>query len=383
MNKISKYFAMVAFGAASLLLGSCHGQSDEEEPEQTDPKTEVPDGVLRIFADKVEIMADGSDMVTFTAMFGKEDVSEAKTLQLIRTYEGKDTYMPYGVNTFSSVVPATYTFRAEYYFAGKHYSDNMVLITVKPASQSSGAKNYAQKILGLQFTSTGCVNCPTLSANLKAVQAEMPGKMSIVSFHQNFNNVDDMTHPMTAAYYKQIKRQGLPQFNANLITNDDYITVSSYGEILDIISLVEQEYPATCGVAVESSRVVGGSDDRVKVGVKITSNTPAVHRYQIFLVEDKVMDVQEGHSGLYEHNNVLRATSSDNVYGEVINEGVPVQVGVEVSAERTITIPEGCNVENMRVIVAAFVSYDGGSTYVVNNCAECKVGEGVDYEINE
>jgi hypothetical protein len=43
-------------------------------------------------------------------------------------------------------------------------------------------------------------------------------------------------------------------------------------------------------------------------------------------------------------------------------------------------IPYECVVENMRVIVAAFVSYDGGNTYVVNNCAECKIGESADYE---
>lgn len=373
---------MVAFGAATLLMGSCHGQSDEEIPEPTDPKTEVPEGTLRIFADKREIAADGNDLVTFTVMFGQEDVSEAKTLQLIRTYEGKDTYMPYSVNTFSSVVPATYTFRAEYYYAGKYETDNFVAVTVNPASAGGQTESYAQNFLGFQYTSTGCVNCPTLSTNLKAIQAAQPGKLSVVSLHQNFNNIDEMTHPMTAAYYKQIKRQGLPQFNANQIINDDYITVSGYGEILDILSLVEQEYPATCGVAIQSSEIVGGTPNKVKVKVGVTSNTPAVHRFQIFLVEDKVMDVQEGHSGMYEHNNVLRATSSDNVYGDALNEGVPVQVGVEVSAERSVTIPEGCNMENMRVIVAALVSYDGGSTYVVNNSAECKLGQSVDYELN-
>jgi hypothetical protein len=35
----------------------------------------------------------------------------------------------------------------------------------------------------------------------------------------------------------------------------------------------------------------------------------------------------------------------------------------------------------MRVVVAAFVSYDGGQSYVVNNCAECPVGDSVDYDI--
>lgn len=381
MRKVAKYFATVALCAAGLLLGSCHGQPDDE-PEQnvTDPKTEVPDGVLRIFADKTEIIADGSDMVTFTVMFGKEDVSTAKTLQLIRAYEGKDTYMTYGVNTFSSVVAATYTFRAEYYYAGKYYTDNSVTITVKPATSGGDTKNYAQHILGLQFTSTGCVNCPTLSTNLKAVQAQQPGKLSVVSLHQNFNNVDDMTHPMTAAYYKQIKRQGLPQFNANLIINDDYITVSSLGEIMEIIELVEKEYPATCGVAIESTPVSGG---KTQVKARVTSNIPATYRCQMFLVEDKVMDEQEGYSGYYEHNNVLRVTSSENIYGDFLNDGVPVQVGVEVVASRELTIPADSSAENMRVVVAAFVSYDGGATYVVNNCAECLVGESVDYEINE
>lgn len=378
MKKIVKLFAMAASVASLVLLGACHGQPDEPTPDTTDPKTEVPDGVLRIFADKTEIAADGADMVTFTVMFGKEDVSAARTLQLVRSVEGKDTYMNYGINTFSTTVATTYTFRAEFFRDGvKHYTDNEVRITVNPATAGGDTKNYAQHILGLQFTSTGCVNCPMLSTNLKAIQAQKPGVMSVVSMHQNFNNVDAMSHPMTNVYYKQIKRQGLPQFNANLIINDDYITIAGYEEIVRIMGLVEEEYPATCGVAVQSEL----ADGKVKVTAKVTSNTPSVYRFQIFLVEDKVMDVQEGYSGYYEHNNVLRATASENVYGDALNEGVPMQVGVEASASRTITIPKGCVAENMRVVVAAFVSYDGGQSYVVNNCAECPVGESVDYDI--
>ena len=75
MKKIFKYLALAAVVAASLMLGSCHGQSDEGDDV-------VPDGVLRIFADKSEIVANGSDVVNFRIMFGQEDVSTAKTLQL-------------------------------------------------------------------------------------------------------------------------------------------------------------------------------------------------------------------------------------------------------------------------------------------------------------
>lgn len=365
---------------AGAVLSSCHGQPDEEGEEPTDPMTEVPNGVLRIFADKSEIVADGNDLVTFTVMFGKEDVSDYKTLQLVRTCQGVETYMPYSAHSFSTNAPGTYIFSAEYYNAGKHYSDNTVTVVVNPAVESGDEQKYAQHTLGMQFTSVGCPSCPTLSTNIKVAQNNFPGRLIPVSFHQNFEITDPMTHSSTATYYKLIKRQGLPQFNANMIVDDEYITISDYNTIVAILDRVEENYPATCGVAIESSMVEGG-DRAVNVKVKVTSNTPSAYRYQIFLVEDGISEYQAGASMDYLHDNVVRATATDSAFGNRLNEGVAFQVGVEVTAEKTIEIPADCNIDNMRVVVAALSSYDGGSTYIVNNCAECPLGEGVDYEI--
>lgn len=375
MKKLFRLFSLFAFvGFASAMLLSCHGQSD-------DPiDMEVPEGVLRIFADKTTIAADGSDLVTFTVKFGSEDVSNAKTLQLIRTCQGVETLMPYGVNSFSTVVPGEYSFKAEYYNAGKYYTDNEVEVVAKATQSGGSAKKYVQRVLGFQFTSVGCTSCPTLSANLKAVQNALPGRLVPVSFHQDFGQTDPMTHPMTQAYYKLIKRQGLPQFNANLIINDDYITVAEYSAIVEMLDAVAEHYPATCGVAVECSEIV---DDAIKVAVRVTSNIAAAYRYQIFLLEDGINEYQAGAGYDYIHNNVVVATSSDSVYGDRLNEGMAFQSGVEVSAEKTIALPRGCNRDNLRIVVAAFNSYDGGNTYVVNNCTECAVGESVDYAVAE
>lgn len=378
MKKIAKYFALVMMAGA--LLSSCHGQPDEEVDQPTDPTTEVPDGVLRIFADKTEIMADGNDLVTFTIMFGKEDVSTYKSLQLVRTCQGVETYMPYSAHSFSTVVPGTYVFSAEYYNAGKYYSENAVTVEVKPTTEGGDQQNYVQHTLGLQFTSVGCPSCPTLGENIKAVQNSFPGRLIPVSFHQDFEMTDPMTHSSTATYYKLIKGQGLPQFNANLIVNSDYMALADYSSIVEILDRVEENYPATCGVAIESSEVVGGSS-AVKVKVKVTSNTPSAYRYQVFLVEDGISEYQAGASMDYLHNNVVRAVASDSAYGNRLNEGVAFQVGVEVSAEKTIEIPVGCNLENMRVVAVALSSFDGGNSYVVNNCAECPLGESIDYDI--
>lgn len=383
MKKITRYITIALAMIGAAIFVSCHGQPDEPaEPiiDPTDPTQNVPEGVLRIFADKTSITADGSDVVTFTVMFGSEDVSNARTLQLTRTIDGNEKLMNYGVNTFSTTIPGTYTFKAEFYRAGQYYSDNEVEVVAVSGVADGETREWIQKILGFQFTSVGCSSCPDLAASLKSVQANFPDRVIPVAFHRDFGKSDPMTIPMSDSYYKCINRQGLPQFNANLIISDEYTTVSEYTAIVDILDRVEMNYPATCGVAIESSMVVGG-DRAVKVKVKVTSNTPSQYRYQIFLVEDGVESsiLQDGAGSDYIHNNVVRATWSDKTYGELLNEGANLQVGVETTVERTMQIPIGCNLDNMRIVAAAMVSYDGGNSYVVNNCAECPLGGSVDY----
>lgn len=375
MKKFWGYVAALLMVVGSLALTSCHGQSDEG-------MNDVPDGVLRIFADKTTIAADGTDMVTFTVMLGSEDVSTQRTLQLVRN--GK--LGNYGVNTFSTGVAGIYTFTAEYYYDGtRYYTDNSVQIEARAITADGEQKGYVQQILGFQFTSIGCTACPFLASSLKQVQANYPNRVNVVSFHQDFNYADEMTHPMTEAYYKQICRtgvSGLPQFNANLIIDKEYITVSQYDQIVSILDRVEANYPATCGVAIESE--YDSSSRKVTVKTKITSNTPSKYRYQIFLVEDNFFSYQYGIEGPeandYRHNNVVRVVSTnDNCFGANFNDGMNMQVGVESVAINTLDIPRSFDVDNMRVVVAAFSSYDGGNSFVVNNSAQCPVGGSVDY----
>lgn len=373
MNKFFRLVALAMAFVGGVVLTSCHGQSDD--------MTNVPEGTLRIFADKTTIAADGSDLVTFTVMFGSRDVSHERSLQLVRN--GK--LGNYGINTFSTAVPGEYTFTAEYYYGERYYSDNSVLVVATSSVEEGEKKGFVQQILGFQFTSIGCTSCPHLAASIKQIQSDFPNRLVPVAFHQDFNYSDEMTHPMTASYYTLIKRQGLPQFNANLIIDNDYITVSEYDYIAAILDRVEKNYPATCGVAIESYLPEGGNINSVDVKVKITSNTPSTYRYQIFLVEDGFVSFQYGseEAGNYVHNNVVRSVMSTNVYGAEFNDDMNMMVGVEATAERTLEIPHGCNWQNMRIVVAALVSYDGGSSYVVNNCATCPVGGMVDYLVNE
>lgn len=374
MKKVFRYM-LLAFVAAAF--ASCSGNIDPDNGggvEEPDEPEVVPEGVLRIFADKNEIAADGNEEVTFTVMFGSEDVSNAKTLQLIRRFNGEEKYMAYGANKFSTVTPGEYTFTAKYYYGGNNITDNSVTVEAKQFF-SGEEKNYMQRVLGVYFTSTGCTSCPTATKGIKAVQDANPGVISVAAFHSHMGVISDpMTIPETADFNSALGGfDGLPRLFWNMRTGTKLIGPKFDESFEEEIAA----YTPNCGVAVETSYSPDSSAPKLTVTAGITSNLPSVYRYIIFLVEDGIVGEQSGEKN-YTHNNVVRDVLT-GASGDKINDNLPLSVGVEVKASKTVTLSKDWNVDNMRVIVAALTSEDGGYNWIVNNVNECKVGESVSY----
>ena len=374
MKRIFRYM-LFAFAAAAF--ASCSGNIDPENgggTEEPDEPEVVPEGVLRIFADKKEIAADGNEEVTFTVMFGSEDVSNAKTLQLIRRFNGEEKYMAYGANKFSTVTPGEYTFTAKYYYGGNNITDNSVTVEAKQFF-SGEEKNYMQRVLGVYFTSTGCTSCPTATKGIKAVQDANPGVISVAAFHSHMGVISDpMTIPETADFNSALGGfDGLPRLFWNMRTGTKLIGPKFDESFEEEIAA----YTPNCGVAVETSYSPDSSAPKLTVTAGITSNLPSVYRYIIFLVEDGIVGEQSGEKN-YTHNNVVRDVLT-GASGDKINDNLPLSVGVEVKASKTVTLSKDWNVDNMRVIVAALTSEDGGYNWIVNNVNECKAGESVSY----
>lgn len=367
LKRISYIFAILAFAACS---GTIDPESQNPGGTSGNPMEEVPEGVLRIFADKTELTADGNDVVTFTVMFGKEDVSSAQTLVLIREYEGETKRMK-AANKFSTVTAGTYKFTAEYYYGGKFYTDNVVTVEAAPFF-SGEAKEYSQRVLAVYFTSTGCTSCPAATKGLKAVQEANPDMISVVAFHSHMGTVSD---PMTIAETTSFNAvlggfDGLPRLFWNMRQGTHLIGPSfteSYAEEI-------AAYTPQCGVSINAT-----APDHIKIGV--TSNLPAIYRYLVFMVEDGIVAEQTGVKD-YVHNNVVRAVLTSEK-GDKLNDNLPLTVGVESTATKSFTLSPEWNKDNLRVVVAASTSIDGGYTFVVNNVAECKLGESVDYQYAE
>jgi hypothetical protein len=382
MKKFYRY--LLAF-AAVLAAAACSGTIDpeagnEDDIPQEDPKTQVPEGVLRIFADKTQISADGNDEVTFTVMYGSEDVSNAKTLQLIRTFDGEQKYMAYGANRFSTVTAGTYEFSAKYYYAGNNYTDNSVTVEARPFF-SGEEKAYARRYFGTLFTSTGCITCPLAAKGLKKLQEENPGEIILAAFHADMTVPDPMTIPQTYELQSQLGGfTGLPAFFWNM-REDSYTGGAAFTE-----SFNEEKarYETFCGVALNTAYDAATSKLDVEVG--ITSNNPAVFRYMLILVEDDIQAkgdfAQNGQSDSYIHYNVVRDVAT-SVAGEKLNDNLPLTVGVEVKANKTVTISPDWNIDNMRVIAVAMTSDDGGYNWTANNVNECRLGQSASYLYEE
>lgn len=350
-------------------------EAEEDEP-TTEEQLEV--GTMRIYANKTTLNADGTDFIDFTIIYGTEsgnlDISEGPTTRLVYTFNGQQTKLGYGVHRFSTTTPGEYTIHATAYRGGDRISENE--ITVVATDSNTTGLNFYHKHLGMQFTSVGCQNCPALSVAIKAVQGEMPGRLIATSFHEDFKVSDPMTLPISTKYHSHLGEDGLPRFFLNMRTGDigAYQTSIERG-IENHLSL----YPPTCGVAIEST--LNGST--LTLRSKITSTTSTVYRYEVFLVEDGIVYEQLGVTGNYTHNNVVRQVLSGSITGARFNLGEALEPGKEYVEERTIQLNDSWVKENMRIVVMALTTPDGGDSYVVNNCNECKLGESAAYEYEE
>ena len=380
-KRLTYFFALLVFAACS---GTIDPDAQKPDVPAGNPIEEVPEGVLRIFADKTEVVADGNDVVTFTVMFGKEDVSSAQTLVLIREYDG-DTKRTKASNKFSTVTAGTYKFTAEYYYGGKFYTDNSVTIEAKPYF-SGEEKAYSQRVLAVYFTSTGCTSCPSATKGLKAVQDANPGMVSVVAFHSHMGSVaDPMTIPETALFNAVLGGfDGLPRLFWNMRQGTHLIGPSFKDSFAEEIAA----YTPQCGLSVAAGLSISDYDGKpedanavYEINIGITSNLPSIYRYLVFIVEDGIVAEQTGVHD-YVHNNVVRAVLTSEK-GDKLNDNLPLTVGVEAKATKTFTLSPQWKKENIRVIVAASTSTDGGYTFVVNNVAECRLGESVDYQYAE
>ena len=243
------------------------------------------------------------------------------------------------------------------------------------------SSGYLQQMVAMQFTSVGCVNCPTLASSIKNIQKNMSGTIIPVAFHLNYDVSDPMTLAENALFYEKVDyvsdgTQGLPMFALNFRKSSTHI-VSEYAKIQAEIEYQAQKYPADCGVAIET--VYNPSTRSVNVKARFKSDVAKPYRYHIFLLEDGIQYMQMGvESGSYVHDNVLRRVIGSDARGTRLISGSALEAGKEYVVEKTLELSADWKAENMRVLVA-MLKEDSAAEWGSYNANVCAMGESVDY----
>ena len=240
--------------------------------------------------------------------------------------------------------------------------------------------SFPQKMLGMQFTSVGCTNCPFLADAIKDVQKNMPGKMIPVAFHLDYGGYSDpMTLSVNTKFYEKVNTgDGLPMFALNFRKSSSPI-INEYAKIVSEMEHQAETYPAVAGVAISST--YDKASRSVQVTAKFKADVAGEYRYHIFLVEDGISSYQVGSdSQTYVHNNVFRAMAADNVMGAKLNGGSKLAKGKEYTVTKKMTLAEDWNPEKMRIVVSILNTEDDGETFCSTNANECPVGDSVDYD---
>lgn len=353
----------------TVFVSSCSGTSAD------DP--ELMDGKIHLSADKTSIMADGVDCITFTVKRDGKDLSNAETMQLEVTDEsGSVSTLAEGANKFSSTKAGKYSIRAKYYESGYKYSEETIEVTVS----TIGDSKYKHILLGMEFTSEGCTACPGFASILETIEHENSDKMIVVAFHMNFGGVTDfLSLNETTTYLQSLgARTALPQFYFNIRKTDESLITRD--KVLKAMA-EELTIPNTCGVAIDTR--YDDASRKLNITAKITSDVEKEYRYLVYLVEDNIPQRLQGEAGFI-HQNVVREVMTSTIGDRFPSEYRPVPANQEVAIKLPeVQIPEDWNTENMRVVVSMTNSLDGGKSYTSNNTAQCKLGESVDYQLNE
>lgn len=225
------------------------------------------------------------------------------------------------------------------------------------------ALDFIHKSLFIRFTADWCPYCPIMANALSYAQTELPDKLIAVSVHGDNSRLASSASIALADYY------GITAFPTGVI---DYIRmIANYADeqyiadnIINTIKEIDYSYEAVTGASWTSS--VTGSQAFLDLSLYIKKS--GTYKVTALIVEDGIIGYQAEAYYDYVHNAVLRASFTD-VTGDTFTV---TGEGTKKDFNYSLDIPDGCNVDNMSVVVYVQKLEDG--IYSVDNAASAELG---------
>lgn len=245
-------------------------------------------------------------------------------------------------------------------------------IAVIQAPEASGDddswqnEEFIHKSLALRFTADWCGFCPQMATALKNAQKELPDRIEAISVHGGGSGLASEASDVLTNYY------GIGTFPTGLvdgwiwIQNGDIATTTQ--NFVNALKNTESNYDVVTGSSWKSTV----SGNQIMLNLSLYIKETGSYKVTALAVEDGVVsyqaDYNAGPSDSYVHDAIIRESFTD-VTGDLFT----VSAGAEQKDfSYSVTLPSGCNVENMRVVV--YVQKKDSGSFVVDNAASAKVG---------
>lgn len=321
---------------------------------------------LTLKVDKNTIEADGKETVTFTVL---TDSGKDITSQPGVRVQNKTTGLYLETPAYSATANGTMTFDARY--NGMRTNE----VTVSSVNRGKYEK-YFRNVALFQVTGTWCVNCPNMTNALKIIEANMPGRTQVISFHESTAQGDDpFSHTATYSLRSIFGIQGFPSVVVDMRSVQNASTTMITEQILKSML----DYPAVCGIKISSS--FDSASRKADFDISVACEKEGNYSVACAVVVDGLNAPQQGADENYVHNNVL--IGINEVMGGSIGKQTAGSVWNSDAGIFSTTVPEAYNVANVRVVVYVMNETEDGEWYV-NNIASCPIdGGSVDYQLNE
>lgn len=385
MNNIWKYASLLM--TAAVLSVSCGGDGGSTgiDPE---PPVNV-DGELTLTIDKDIIRNDGSDAAVLTVKMGETVLTEGVTF-----FDGDNKAMDIADFKFRTDKSGVYEIWASYLT----FNTAKVSVTAVPAGMPETPADpqpektsFHRNVLLVQFTGTGCTNCPGMKTILKQVMEEEGMKDKIVKVSAHNYNEDD------PAYLN--KQQfpgagGYPTISLDMIDFQALTTGLTYKHVVDWINERHAEEPAKAGIAASVTYADGSMVVKAVVKGAEESNV----RVAAFLLENGIQGQQAGAGAndteMNTHNESMRLADCGNgAAGYALGRLTAGQTAeykfiwdLNGARQQWNLMPYGGTVwkapviENCYVVVCIYTPVAGGSDYCVNNAVVCPINGKVQFD---
>ena len=294
------------------------------------------------------IAADGVAQARFSVFEGNADVTSDAVIYNVETGEALKG------NTFSTTVPGTYYFYAEY---NGQKSDHVSVVAEQVIESA-----FVKKICLMEFTDAQCTFCPAASRYIDQFILARNENVHLMAFHEK----DQWALPQYAALQNMFKITATPYAVVDMRQGFS-MENGKMGDVKEAVGNAPEVSPAHCGVAVSSIN----NGQSAKVTAEVYSEKSANYYLALYVVEDGIIGAQLD-NGLqtqdYYHQYVVRQMLSVTVYGDNLGR---VNARSEASREYDVVIDPTWNLT--KTYVYALAMDENG---YVNNMQVCLLDGG-------